>query len=86
MKTKRERYDDRTCALINAHKVIVLRAQGKWYLRAGVCLQSISDTSEIFTGWSACAMQFADLEFAFIVAKHLGYKVYSRKVRGYRGL
>jgi len=76
--TRDERYTERTCKLIRACKLIILKRPDGTYLGQHTMIQAGPDCVS-WTYWRVCAMDVFDLKWAFAIAKLYGCKVYSYK-------
>ncbi len=65
--------EDRTCEIIEKGGVILLKLKSGWYLQQHTSLAAGYDSA--VWGWRPAAMQFHELDWAFIVAKQYECKV-----------
>jgi len=73
---KHQEWMERTCALIDEHRRIILKKRGNiWYLSQHTCIQAGSDGAE----WAclAYAMMIEDLRWAFSLARLYKCEVWS---------
>lgn len=78
--TRSERYTDRTCKLINAGRIIVLKRKSDGcYLHQWTLIQAGIDKA-VWSKHHKLAMEMFSLEWAFAIAKLYKCKVFSRKL------
>lgn len=78
--TRSERLTERTCKLINAGRIILLkRKKDGMYLHQWTPIQAGPDNAE-WTGLTKLAMEMFNLEWAFAIAPLYKCKVVSRKL------
>ncbi len=76
--TRKERYCERTCKLINQNKIIILKRADGCYLHQWTMIQAGPDSAH-WSGQRVLAMEMFGLEWAFAIAPLYGCKVYSYK-------
>ncbi len=66
---------ERTCQLINRHRVIALKRADGWYLGQHTNIAAGLDAAH--WSWRPDALHLDDLELAFLLAPYFGCKVVS---------